>query len=117
MHLEIDHNCSQQEAIQRLDGFLEMLLQQSLPGHVKIQDANRNWIENVMQFSFTARKGFFTTTIQGGIEVTKDRLILDSSLPVVLTAFLGEEKVKNGILQHLRALFQQFTSTNPLKET
>ena len=106
MHLELDHNCSQQEAIQKLDGFLDVLLHQPLPGNVEIQDGNRKWIENVMEFSFVARKGFFATGIRGTIEVTANQVILDSSLPSVVTMFLGEEKIKNEILQHLGVLFQ-----------
>src|SRR5450759_4605036 len=72
MRIEQSHSLGQQEAIGRIDQFLERLVQEP-PGGVTIKDAKKDWDGNRMNFSFTAAKGFFGTSVRGLMEVMDDQ--------------------------------------------
>ena len=65
MHLEINHYCSQQEAVERIDALWEKLLLTALPGGIEVQGVERHWKDNLMEFSFKAGKGMFQASING----------------------------------------------------
>ena len=101
MHLEVSHNCSQEEAVQRIDGLLEKLLEGPIPEGIEVRVAQKQWRENLMEFSFTAGKGVFSTSISGKMLVTAGLVILDSDLPSVVNLVIGEEGVKTMISRKL----------------
>ncbi len=100
MRIEQVHGLGRQDAIQRLDGFLVGLAEHP-PGGVTISGARRDWNGNRMDFSFTAAKGFFGTSISGVMEVFDDRVVLESDLPALIRNFLGEERIKQVVSYEL----------------
>ena len=88
MHIEREHNAGKEEAIQKIDTFLNDLMQRQFPGGVAIKEASKSWSDNAMRFSFKAKKGFFGATISGVIRVSDDSVIMDSDLPGLVTAFI-----------------------------
>jgi Putative polyhydroxyalkanoic acid system protein (PHA_gran_rgn) len=104
MHIERKHNVSKEEAIHKIDTFLDDLMRCQFPGGVAIKEASRSWSDNVMRSSFRLRRGLLGTTISGVIRVTDDSVVMDSDLPGMVTAFVSEDQIRNVINQQLDGL-------------
>ncbi len=105
MHIERNHNLGKEEAIHKVDSFLDDLMRRQFPAGITIEEPSKSWSDNVMRFSFKAKKGFFGTTISGTLRVDDDSVIMDSDLPSLVTAFVSEDKIRNLINQQLESLF------------
>ena len=105
MHIERKHNLRKEEAIQEIDTFLDDLMSRQVPGGISIKEPLKSWSDNVMHFSFNAKKGFISTTISGAIRVNDDSVVMDSDLPGIVTAFVSEDKIRNVINEQLESLF------------
>ena len=105
MHIERRHNVGKEEAIHKINTFLDDLMRCQFPGDVTIKDPSRSWSDDAMRFSFKAKKGFFGATISGVIRVSDDSVIMDSDLPGVVTAFVSEDNIRNVINEQLDGLF------------
>ncbi len=101
MYIEEPHDLGQQEAIARIDSFLEALMQQQPPGGVTIKNPAKRWDGNTMHFSFTASKGFFGTTIRGQLHVEDNRVVMDSDLPALVRSVVGEDRIREVISREL----------------
>jgi hypothetical protein len=101
MQIEQRHQLGQREAIARIDGFLDELVRRQPPAGVTIKDARKSWSGNRMTFSFAAGRGFFSTTIEGVMEVTADRVVVDSDLPPLIKGVVGEERIRSVIGREL----------------
>ena len=88
MHIERKHNVGKEEAIQKIDTFLNDLMDARFQGDVAIKEASKSWSNNAMHFSFKAKKGFVGATISGVIRVNQDSVVMDSDLPELVTAFV-----------------------------
>jgi len=105
MHIERRHNVGKEEAIHKIDTFLDDLMRRQLPGGVTINEPSRTWSDDAMRFSFEAKKGFLGTTISGIIRVNDDSVVMDSDLPGLVTAFVSEDQIRNVINEQLDGLF------------
>ena len=105
MHIERKHNVGKEEAIQKIDTFLNDLMHGRFPGDVAIKEASKSWSNNAMHFSFKAKKGFVGATISGVIRVNQDSVVMDSDLPELVTAFVSEDKIRDVIKAQLESLF------------
>ena len=105
MHIERQHNVGKEEAIQKIDTFLNDLMHSQFPGGVAIKEASKSWSDNAMRFSFKAKKGFLAATISGIIRVNQDSVVMDSDLPGLVTAFVSEDQIRNVINKQLDGLF------------
>ena len=105
MHIERRHNAGKEEAIHKIDTFLDDLMRRQFPGEVAIKDASKSWSDDAMRFSFKAKKGFFGTTISGVIRVNDESVVMDSDLPGLVTAFVSEDQIRNVINEELDGLF------------
>ena len=105
MHIERRHNVGKEEAIQRIDTFLNDLMHGQFPGNVAIKEASKSWSNDAMSFSFKAKKGFLGATISGVIRVNQDSVVMDSDLPGLVTAFVSEDQIRNVINEQLDGLF------------
>lgn len=105
MHIERSHNVGKAEAIHKIDTFLDDLMRRQFPGGVTIKEPSKSWSDNVMQFSFKAKKGFIGTTISGVIRVDEDSVAMDSNLPGLVTTFVSEDKIRNVINEQLDNVF------------
>lgn len=104
MYIEEPHELGEQEAIGRIDRFLEALMEQQPPGGVTIRDPAKSWDGNTMRFSFTAAKGFFGTTIRGLLRVEDDRVVMDAELPALVRSVVGEDRIRDTISRELGRL-------------
>jgi putative polyhydroxyalkanoic acid system protein len=105
MHIQRNHNVGKEEAIHKIDTFLDDLMRRQFPGGVAIKEASKSWSDNVMRFSFKAKKGFIGAMISGVIQVNDDSVVMDSNLPGLITAFVSEDKIRNVINEQLEGLF------------
>ena len=105
MHIERRHNVGKEEAIHKIDTFLDDLMHSQFPGNVTIKEPSRSWSDDAMRFSFKAKKGFFGATISGVIRVNDDSVIMDSHLPKLVTAFVSENTIRNVSNKQLDGLF------------
>jgi hypothetical protein len=105
MHIERRHNLGKEEAIHKVDTFVDDLMRRKFPGGVAVKDASKSWSDDAMRFSFKAKKGFVGTTISGVIRVNDDSVVMDSDLPGLVTAFVSEDQIRNVINEQLDGLF------------
>src|SRR5438067_13894555 len=105
MYIERRHNVGKEEAIQKIDSFLDDLMRRQFPSGVTIKELFKSWSDDAMHFSFKVRKGFIGATISGVIRVSDDSVIMDSDLPGLVTAFVSEDKIRNVINEQLVGLF------------
>jgi hypothetical protein len=105
MHIEQRHNVGKEEAIQKIDLFLDDLIRRQFPGDVTIKEPSRTWSDDAMRFSFKAKRGFIGATISGVVRVTDDCVIMDCDLPGLVTAFVSEDNIRNVINEQLDGLF------------
>ena len=105
MHIERNHNVGKEEAIHKIDTFLDDLMRRQFPGGVTIKEPSKSWSDNAMHFFFKAKKGFVGTTISGVIRVNDDSVAIDSDLPGLVTTFVSEDKIRDLINEQLDSLF------------
>lgn len=105
MYIERRHNVGKEEAIHKIDSFLDDLVHRPFPGGITIKEPFKSWSDEAMHFSFKARKGFIGATISGVIRVNDDSVIMDSDLPGLVTAFVSEETIRDVINKQLDGLF------------
>lgn len=107
LNLKKEHNHDKQEAIRKIDDFLEKLMQRDWPAGVKIVEPVKEWHGDEMQFSFKGKKSLMSTKLQGKISVTDDAAILDMELPTMVTKLVGEDKIKSVIGKQFDSLFDK----------
>ncbi len=105
MRIELPHTLGRQEAIGRVDRFLDRLIQEP-PGGVTVKDPTKDWDGDRMTFSFAIAMGFFGSSFRGTMDVMDDRVVVESELPPLVKTFLGEERVGQVISEHLATLLQ-----------
>jgi hypothetical protein len=105
MHIERNHNVSKEEAIHKIDTFLDELMRRQFPDGVKITESSKSWSDNAMHFSFKPKKGLIGTTISGVIRVSDNCVVVDSDLPGLVTMFVSEDKIRNVVNEQLNSLF------------
>jgi Putative polyhydroxyalkanoic acid system protein (PHA_gran_rgn) len=106
MHIEQAHTLGRQEAMSRIDQFLDRLVQ-APPGGVTIKDARKDWDGNRMTFSFTAAKGPFGTSVRGLMDVMDDRVVVESELPRLVKSLLGEDRIQHAISNGLEDMLRE----------
>ncbi|HEX9424510.1 MAG TPA: polyhydroxyalkanoic acid system family protein [Pyrinomonadaceae bacterium] len=105
MYIQRRHNVDKEEAIHKIDSFLEDLMRRQFPGGITIKEPFKSWSDDAMHFSFKARKGFIGATISGVIRINDDSVIMDSDLPGLVTAFVSEDTIRDVINKQLDGLF------------
>jgi hypothetical protein len=105
MHIERSHNVGKEEAIHKIDTFLDDLMRRQFPGGVSIKEPSKSWSDNALRFSFKAKKGFIGTTVSGVVRVNGDSVVIDSDLPGLVTTFVSEDKIRDVINEQLDSLF------------
>ena len=106
MRIERDHYMGREEAIQRIDSFLEQFLAASkFPAGFQVVNPAKRWSGNKMDYSFTAKKGILRSNLEGQVEVTDDRVILDFKLPGILSKLISEEAIRRTFNEQFDRLF------------
>lgn len=107
MRIERNFNVGQQEAIRKIDRFLDELMQRQFPGGVAIKDQSKSWSGDTMNFSFKAKKDWVPgITISGTIRVTDQSVVMDADLPGLITTFISEDKIRDVIGKQFDSLFR-----------
>ena len=101
MKIEQLHALGREEAANRIDHFLENLMQRQPPGGVTVKNPRKDWVGHTMNFSFTAAKGLFGTMISGLMHVHDDRVVVESELPALVRSFVGEDRIRATISREL----------------
>ena len=105
MKIERNYKASQQEAIHKIDSFLDELMKRDFPGGVVVKEPTKSWSGNTMDFSFKLKKGFLGTKLAGKIQVEDGKIILDSELPGLVKTLVSEDKISDVIGQQIDTLF------------
>jgi hypothetical protein len=103
MKVTVAHTRKREEVVVILDRAIDELFAGLIDG-LQIIDERRTWQDSVMSFSFTGRVGFISVPLAGAIAVEDALVAIDFDLPPTVRMFLGEEKVRKGLEQHMRAL-------------
>lgn len=113
MRIERNHKASQQEAIHKIDTFLDELMKRDFPGGVVVKEPTKSWSGNTMDFSFKLKKGLISTKLAGEIQVEDGKIIMNSELPGLIRTFVSEEKISDVIGQQIDSLFATKNSWLP----
>jgi len=113
MHIEHPHALGEEEAVRRIDRFLDDLMRCEPPAGVRITSPWKSWNGNVMDFSFNAGKGFFSATISGTMVVTGDRVEFDTELPALIRSFVGEEMIAGVVRRELGRILAGIRTESP----
>jgi len=102
MRIEMTHQLDQAEAVARLDRFVEKLIARQWPGGVVVSNARKTWSGPRMTFAFDAGKGGFGVSIDGVLVVEPGIVSLESDLPMLVRAVVGEERIRDAVATGLR---------------
>jgi hypothetical protein len=106
MRIEQPHALGQRGAIERVDRFLDRLIQDP-PGGATIKDVHKRWDGPRMTFSFALSWGFFGGEFDGTMDVADDHVVVVASeLPALVRSFVGEERIRQVIAEHLGNLLK-----------
>jgi hypothetical protein len=100
MRIEQPHALGQQEAIGRVNGLLDRLIKNP-PGGATIKEIRKRWDGERLTFSFAVSRGFLGAEFSGTMDVTDDRVVVASELPALVKGFVGEERIRQVIADHL----------------
>jgi len=104
MHLTLLHKTTQEEAIKKIDRYLNELLAQGYPG-IRIIDPEKKWDNNIMRFSLTVQKLFLSLDLEGIIIVTDSEVVGEGDVPGIVLTFFSEERIKEVIKERFNKLF------------
>jgi hypothetical protein len=104
VRIEQPHGLGADEARRRIEAAVEDLLKRPVPGGVEISDPEHCWTGNRLDVSFRVRRGFLQTTLAGVADVSDDRVVVDASLPPIVAAFVGENRIRDTLSEHLARL-------------
>jgi hypothetical protein len=101
MRIEVTHALGRDEAIRRLDPFLDNLVTRQWPGGVSVANARKQWEGPRLQFGFDAGASGFRVTINGTLDVTDDGALLDANLPMIVRLLVGENRIREVVAKGL----------------
>lgn len=97
MHVEIPHNFTQVQAVERVKQGL-VAAKPQMQGQVTID--KEEWEGNTLHFAFTAQK----QKITGTLEVVDKKFVVDAKLPLLWRMFEG--RIEKAIQEQAAALTQ-----------
>jgi hypothetical protein len=103
MRITVAHNRTKEEVIQSVDRSFDDLFQGPGLSQIKIADQQRSWQGNTLNFSLTAKMGFFSTPIKGTVEVTDKDIIIDADLGM-LERLIPEAKAREMLSSRIKGL-------------
>jgi hypothetical protein len=105
MHFQRKHNTTREDAVRRIDGFLEDLMRRPLPAGVTVKDPVKTWSGDTMSFSIKAKKGFMGATLTGRVDVDDENVTIEANLPALVTTFVPESKIREAFDKQFDAIF------------
>jgi Putative polyhydroxyalkanoic acid system protein (PHA_gran_rgn) len=108
VHLERSHKVDKDEAIRRIDTFLDELMRSRLPAGVTIKDLSKTWTGDTMNFSFKPKKGFISLgAVSGIVHVSSNSIAMDAGVPPLITKFVSEQTISKVINKQFDELFRE----------
>lgn len=104
MRISIQHNRSKADAMKLVDGALQQMLSPDLPGPMHIENLQKSWEGDTLNFTLTAKMGFMGVPIKGDIAVTDKEYNINVDLPSLLTRLIPEQSIKTGIEAKVKGL-------------
>src|SRR5581483_3719878 len=105
MRVTVSHNHGRQEAIRRVDQGVDQLLNGLAGGPIQVQDKQKSWNGNVMNFALTGKMGFFTAPIRGTVTVNDADVIIEADLGMI-EKFIPPEKIKSQVQSGARKMLE-----------
>lgn len=109
MQIIKSYNLTRNEAKIRLDSFLEILMKFIWPSAIKVTDPTKNWIGNVMNFSFVVKKRILFTwwsfTMSGQVKLYSDEIVWNSDFNGTIFFFVPKSFIEEVIKKEFRTLF------------
>ena len=99
MRVEAIHTLGRDQARQRLEGVVEGLVSRPWPGGVAVRDVTRSWTGDQLDFSFVLARGLFRATITGHLSVDEAGAMIETEVPGMIVAFVGEDRIRD-VIQH-----------------
>jgi hypothetical protein len=103
-HVTVPHPLSQQDAIQKLNGFIDLLRSRYQD---QVSGLEQSWDNNVLSFGFKT----YGIQVNGKITVNDHQLDLDGDLPFAAMMFKG--KIESSIRDELTRLMCPSGSASP----
>lgn len=105
MTVIIAHGKTKEEAIVVVDGSLEKLIAGIGGDSLEVANLKKSWDGPRMVFSLIARLGFISIPISGTSLVDTVNLTINLVLPPTVNSFIGEDKVREGVVEKFGELF------------
>lgn len=103
MRVTISHDKTQQQVKDAVDHGMDQVFTGLGGGAVDLTDRHKEWHENTMIFSMTARLGFIRTPIKGSVIVGEKDVTVEVDLGL-LGKLVSDETVRSGIESRVRRL-------------
>jgi hypothetical protein len=103
MIVTVPHNSTQEKVIATIDKSASDLLDMGSKS-VLLVDQKRSWTGPRMDFSLVGKVGFISVPLSGHVLVDPVNVTIDMELPALAKNFIGEEKIRAGVEQKLRAI-------------
>jgi hypothetical protein len=103
MRVTISHDKTQQQVKDAVDHGMDQVFAGLAGGAVDLTDRHKEWHENTMIFSMTARLGFIRTPIKGSVIVGEKDVTVEVDLGL-LGKLVSDETVRSGIESRVRRL-------------
>jgi hypothetical protein len=101
MRIDVAHELGEAEAMRRIDSLLDDLARRDFKGVAAIKHPSRTWTGSTLALSVTVAKGFFQVPLSGTLRVSSRLVSLEAALPGMVTAFVGEDRVRTAVEQEL----------------
>jgi len=105
MTVTVAHGKTKEEAIAIVDGSPEKLIAGIGGDSLEVANLKQSWDGPKMSFSLIARLGFISIPISGVALVDATTLTIDLVLPATVNTFIGEDKVREGVIEKFTDMF------------
>lgn len=104
MRVTVSHKKSKAEVSKIVNDAVDQLFT-GVPGApVQITNQHKQWEGDKMNFSFTGKMGFFTSSLKGNAHVTDQDVTIELDLPPMLKNFVPEDKLRAQVESRVKGL-------------
>ncbi len=106
MRITVSHQKPRAEAVRIIDQSLDDVIRGVPGGPVRIVDPQKQWTGDHLDFSLTAKMGFFTAPVRGTVDVTDTDVTIDVEVPGFLKGLIPEQKATQEIAGRVKGLLR-----------
>lgn len=97
MQTIVPHEKGQLAAKSLIDKSIQPLIESIPTGSVKISELKTEWDNNTLLFSFKGKKGIFSSTIHGTVQVDEKDITVNVDLPGIVKHFVNDDQITAAI--------------------